>query len=660
MLFSRKIGKLLLGKATALQVLVAATVGAMLGFVPGVFLLGFGQGLADAPALIFSLLFVVLVLNTNLAIFGLTFVLTKLAAIALLPVSFAIGRFFLEGPTEPIFRWLVNAPFFAWFGLERYATTGGLALGFVVGLALGLLMLHGLRVLQSRMAKAEDSERYRKWASKFWVRTLSWLFLGARPKEAQFAKLVEEKRKGSPVRIAGLVAVVVIGVGLYLAQSFLAGPTLRKLAQSGLENWNGATVDLAEAGVDLSGGRVSIGGLALADPNDLDRDSFRARSLDVAIGTGELLSKRFVIDEVSSREASARVKRDKPGVRIGDKPAPPAPPKDGEGKTLEDYVKEAQAWKDKLQRISSVLQKLVGDGSTDSTGDDDGKSKEDARKQAELLGLARATATGLVRGSPRLWIRKLVFDGVKVVGLGEDLLDVNASNLSSAPGLVDEPLRLDIKSRSGKFGFEFLADPSKSKIATTKFVFNGLAIDSIAKELTSIPLRGGTLDLALGGKLDFSRSDGTWLDLPLSVTLRNTTLEMKGIEKTKLDELQIPLGLRGPLAAPRITIETKTFVNALVAAGKSELAKRVSTQMNALIGDKIPGVGGDVGDIITGKKTPAQLAEEAKKRALEEAKKRGKSELDKLIPGGLPGGLFGGEKKTGDKKPGDKKPGDKK
>src|SRR5690606_13617682 len=56
MLITRKLGKILRGKATATQVLLAATLGGMLGFVPGFFLPGdLGGGFAQAPGLILAL-----------------------------------------------------------------------------------------------------------------------------------------------------------------------------------------------------------------------------------------------------------------------------------------------------------------------------------------------------------------------------------------------------------------------------------------------------------------------------------------------------------------------------------------------------------------------------------------------------------------------------
>lgn len=672
MLFLRKLGPLLLGKASRFQILVASTVGAMLGFVPGFFLLGFGRGLSDAPALVFSLLAIVLILNTNLAVFGLSFVLAKLAAVPLLPLSFEVGSILLDGPTQGLFRWLINAPFFAWFGLERYATTGGLALGFVVGLVFGILFWTGLRKLQTRMADVEDGERYQQWTGKFWVRALSWLFLGARPKPGIWEAKLEAQKRVSPIRWLGLAAAVLFGLGLYLAQSFFAGPALRHLAREGLESWNGATVDLARAEVDLAGARMSLAGLALADPEALETDSFRARSLELSVGTTALLSRRFVIDEIHSKEASSGLQREQKGERIRKEseapPAPPAEPGDKASKTLEDYVKDAQKWHARLQRVSEILARLQGSseaGSDGTTEEDKRRAEDAAREQARLLGLARARAEHLVRGAPRVLVRKLAFEGLRVAGF-EELFDVSAKNVSTAPSLVDDPLSVELRSRSGSMLFQFGADASKNESASTNFVWKGIPIDTIAGELLGLPLRGGSVDLSLRGDLDFSKKGGAWIDLPLRVTLRDTTLALQGVQETALDQVEIPLGLRGPLGSPRITVETKAFVDALITSGRAELAKQVGAKLESLLGDQVPGLGGTVQDVLGGKKSAAQVAEEAKRRAVEEAKKRAAplvddatkrakkralKELEKVLPGGLPkglpklpGGLFGGKK----------------
>ena len=110
MFLLRKIGKIVRGSATRPQILAASVLGGMLGFVPGFFLPGdLGGGFLQAPGLILTLFALVLVLDANLAVFGIVTLVAKLVSLAALPLSFAVGRVLLEGPTEGLFRFLVNA-----------------------------------------------------------------------------------------------------------------------------------------------------------------------------------------------------------------------------------------------------------------------------------------------------------------------------------------------------------------------------------------------------------------------------------------------------------------------------------------------------------------------------------------------------------------------
>ena len=91
------------------------------------------------------------------------------------------------------------------------------------------------------------------------------------------------------------------------------------------------------------------------------------------------------------------------------------------------------------------------------------------------------------------------------------------------------------------------------------------------------PLQGGTLDLELDGSWDGGRIG--YIDLPLRVTLRDTVLSMEGIKPTRLDELVLPIGISGPIDSPRIRFEHSVLVDALVDAGKRELANQVQSRL---------------------------------------------------------------------------------
>mgnify|MGYP007059403142 FL=1 len=352
MLLSRKIGAVLRGKATPRQVMFATVLGGLLGFVPGFFLPGdLGGGFAQAPGLILLLVSLALVLNANLAVFGLTLLVGKLVSFLLLPVSYAVGTWLLDGPLSGLFAALVNAPVTAWFGLEYYATTGGLELGLVFGVAAGLSCKRVVGALRGRMADVEEgSERYRKYASRWWVRLVTWLFLGkGKGKKTSWRELSESSKKGLPVRPLGVVAVAVLGGAMWVFQTWFSTPVLTRNLRTSLESANGATVDLSAARLGLGEGTIVLEDLAIADPAALDEDLFAADALVATIDTGALLRRRFVVDEVRSTHARAGSKRQTPGVLLPvDEPEPEPPPPPPGTRTIDDYLEDFETWKQRL------------------------------------------------------------------------------------------------------------------------------------------------------------------------------------------------------------------------------------------------------------------------------------------------------------------------
>ncbi len=289
MLLTRKIGSFLRGNATRAQVFLAALLAGLLGFVPGFFLPSdLGGGFAQAPGLILSLLFLVLVLNANLGVFGLVTLLAKLTSLATMSLAFAIGRALMDGPLQPLFRALVNAPITAWFGLEYYATTGGIVLGLFFGTAIGLLFVRGLMTFRRYMAKVEEnSAGYQKNAGKAWVRFFTWVLFGkGKGKKLTWQDLADSERRGRAVRIAGVVLVVGIGAGLWVFQSMYSTPLLTDTMRTQLTAANGATVDVGTVELDVATGALRIKDLAIADSTNLDTNVFTAGLLEASIDTG--------------------------------------------------------------------------------------------------------------------------------------------------------------------------------------------------------------------------------------------------------------------------------------------------------------------------------------------------------------------------------------
>jgi uncharacterized protein (TIGR03546 family) len=617
-MFLRSFGKILRGRTNWFQVAAACMLGSWLGFVPGIVLpSGAGGGFMQSPGLVVTILLLAFVLNTNLALFGIVFGLASLLSVLALPVSFQAGRWLLDGPLRPVFESAAELPVLAWFGLEYYATTGGLLVGTIVGAAATALAWLSLRAFRRRMATLEEgSAAYQKWSRNLPVRIAAWVVLGGdKRKKLSYADLLEQRRIGNPVRITGLVAVLVLGAAVWFGHEFVAGRLVQRHMRSGLERVNGATVDLASVQLDLAAGVASVKGLAITDPEDLGRDTFRAGELTFALGTADLLRRRLVIDEIASVDASMGLPRETPGRLLHD-PAPPPPPPDGPGKTIEDYLKQFELWRDRLQQVSKWLETIGGDETPEQETPE--QRRERIEHERELRGYAAVPAEGLRRESPMLWIRKLRLEGLRSSLLGEDLLDIRASNLSSNPSLVGAATALEVGSRSGRIRIGLSIDPSDGQ-AGTNLQWRDLDVDSTVAELKYAPVRGGKMALAFDARLDTRHERGVWIDAPLVVTLEQTTLTLPGIDPRPVGRLVVPIGLRGPLTSPRITLDDKALADALIQAGQQELANEVQKRL------------GEVLQSEQARKAQQQL-----------------EELQKKLPPGLPiPDIFGGKKKDG-------------
>lgn len=304
-MITRKIGKIVRGKATPFQVSSAAVLGATLAFLPA-----FDQ----AAGLYVLLAAALLVLNANLGVAVLVAVPAKLVSLAALPVSFAIGRALLDGPLAPLFRWLVNAPISAYFGLEYYVTTGGLALGLLFGAATAWLLVTALTRLRETFAGLErDSERFWELTRKRWVKVTTFVFLGGRGKKSY--EEIMRKRVGNPVRPFGVVAILIFFAFTLAFRSLLASSYLANALQSTLERTNGATVDVAGLDLDIGRGHLRIEGLAMADRDSLDRDVFRGMTFEADVSTTDLLRKRFTLEKLVIEQASSGKPRSVRGKR---------------------------------------------------------------------------------------------------------------------------------------------------------------------------------------------------------------------------------------------------------------------------------------------------------------------------------------------------------
>jgi uncharacterized protein (TIGR03546 family) len=568
----RSIGKALLGQATPFQIRASSVLGGALGFT---------ADLQRAPAMTVGLVVIVLALNTNIWLATVSALGAAAANLLLLPASFHVGRFLLDGPTQGLFEALINAPVTALCGFEYYAITGGLLLGLVFGWILGALLTRLVRRTREAFLKLDaGSEKFRAIASKRRVKVASWLLLGAAPSRETYEKLAT-KRVGNPVRIWGAGLAVTIVVGIVLLSSFLAGPFLATKLRAGLERVNGATVDLAGATIDLGNGSVSLDGLAMADPNDLPTDLFRTVRVEANVSGQDLLRRRLRFDRIVVDLAASGIKRDTPGRRTGTAPTPQdAPPGETppgeEYKTVDDYLKEAEEWRDRLAQLRSWLEKFAGSGKPES----EEKLEERLRREIRERGYAWAAAEHLVRGAPTLLISELRIERLQALQIGGRQLSIVGTNLSTHPSLSPGPPHLVVKSEDGTIHFEVGSAETGRALS---FALKGVDGDAIGRALKASPVKGGKVDLSLKGRWEGSGTGG--VDLKLDTTLTGTTLALPGVKEQRIDRLALPLAVRGTLEDPRVLFREEDLKKALVAAGQKELASKLAGEAEKHLGE---------------------------------------------------------------------------
>ena len=637
MFLTRQIGKVLRGNSTPFQMMLACILGSLLGFVPG---------LQQAPGLLLALIFVLIILNANLALGALSGLLSKLLSTPLIPVSYNVGKFLLDGPLQGLFKTFVNAPVFAFFGFEYYTVVGGQLVGLIFGIVLGIIVIKGMTAFRIKMADLEkNSEKYKKFSSNFFVKMMAWIFLGGGDKKKSWDDFLQ-KKIGNPVRPLGIVFVALCIGLLYCLSLFVKGPILTAALRSGLERANGATVDVKNAEVDFKENRLTVTGLAVADPTNLKINLIEADKLEADIDATDLLRKRVRLDKVHIVDATHGEERAIPGIHVGPPPEITKTPKKEDEKTIDDYVKQAAEWKEKLAKLKEWVEKASG-----TKEDIEEKiSKipgQDKKEEVEKPDYYFDRALHLLEESPTFTVGELLAEKVKVPFLQDETLDIKCANLSSHPKLIEEDKDIIITSSKDTLGGRiFLGGPETKAEDTYGFAFHyrGLPADDALSGIKlggSQPIQGGTIDITTDG--GWKNQDGEMhVNLPVTVTLKNTTVILPQLGQTKMDSIALPVELSGPLDNPKVKVDTKAFTDVAIEAGKGILKNKLNTEIQKQLGDNVPE--GLLDGLLPGSKDPNNPSSE---------KKPGGFDAGGLLKGLIPGQSPAPEKK--DTNPEDKK-----
>ena len=378
------------------------------------------------------------------------------------------------------------------------------------------------------------------------------------------------------------------------------------------------------------------------------------------IDTGELLRKRLVIDEVRATNARAGTGRARHGVLTPQAPQPAPEPAPAGTSTIEDYLKDFEQYKERLQQIAGWIEGMMPGPKVPPTPE----QQAEQRRIEEQAGYAKVVAHHLLEDAPRILIRKIDIEGITFAWNGkDDAFDLRVRNLSDAPALVADAASFQLKAKSDALLIGLTGRTLGSAATGLQFAWKQIPVDSVFGQLKlggAPPLRGGTLDLSLNGALGGGGAVARTIDLPLQVTMKDTLFALAGSKETAVKELLLPIGLRGPLVRPSVSLDDKVLQDALLKAGQAELANFVQGQAGKLLGGTpLSGVidaNKSVGENVDAAKAKAEaeikrLEAEAKAKAAAEAKrledeatKKALDALKKKLPGGLGGILPGGGK----------------
>ncbi len=580
----RKIGKILRGGAGRKEIALGVICGVLIGFNPGV---SFTLALA---------ILITLLLNANIGFTLLGAALGKVLCLALSPITFHTGYFIIHNiGMEDLFTNLVNAPVTALMDLNVYAMVGSLpyalVIGFAVGSALGTVVIK----LRKKMLEADQHEIIGKTFGNKFARFLLRLAFGKSK-----LSLDDEIPKEAPLlRKSGLIlvgTVLVIGI---LLEFLLLDIAVKNGLQSAISSATGAEVNIRKAHLSLAGGKLELKNLQATDPDKPTHNLIQLDTLTTDVSVQDLLRKNYVIERMAGdtlkrdvlrkSPGAVYVKEDKETARETEAVKEKAP-----GKSLDDYLANAQNWKKYGEKALEYLENRKENIKSAKKGEKPKASKEAAVADARNLGYLKASAD-LVADRPSWTIRRLEIDNV-LLGGDYPAQTFFATDLSSHPEMAGKPTILSMKPVDGtkptaKFVLRF-DDPDAQHALTANL--EGIAMGAAVETSDSFPvdINDGTADI---------KADGTFsaaaIQIPFTITVHDlkahvekgqTVMGMDAETATEvfnsIEQLVIDGTLEGTLTSPRVKIDydklSANMKEALVAAGKKELSNRANAEMD--------------------------------------------------------------------------------
>ncbi|MCF6776200.1 TIGR03546 family protein [Thiotrichales bacterium 19X7-9] len=583
----KKMLKIIFGQATPFQLFLGCLFGFILGFIPG---------FSYAPFLMVLFIFLILIFNVNIGFVIITYIISKILSFIIEGISFHLGVWLLDGAPQPLFKWMVNTPVLAYAGFDYYLVAGGFLVAIILGIIVGLIVVKLFTTVRNKMASVQtNSEMYQKIVNKFSVKLITWILMEKAAHKVDWVKL-KEKRLKHPFRITGVILVIILIILFFVFQSFLQSQMVSNIIKNQLTKVNGATVDFKSLDINLTDAKLSITGLGFANPDDLDKDRFYAEDLTAKLNISHLLTKRLSLEQVIVNNISLDHKRTTKGsLYIKSADVTETKPQETQQKSAQDadvemksypidqYIKNAKAYKGYLDDVNRLLNMIGGDQSKD----DNKATDESINEQVKVYGYANVRAVDLVTKVPTFTIESLTANQIKS-GFENKVFDLKAKNLATEPYLLDQPTTIDIASTDKSINVNLFNANKSGKINTINLNLNKLSAKSILENIkfnNNFALSADQLSLNTNGQWHIE-DHTVYLNLPVNLDLYQANIKVNNTNK-KMQTLALKFKVTGSLNNPSLEINQDQIKNILLQAGTSEVKDRINNQLK----DKMPSFG---------------------------------------------------------------------
>ncbi|MHC4172436.1 MAG: DUF2062 domain-containing protein [Planctomycetota bacterium] len=556
-------------------------------------MLGFTFGLIPAWSGIHVIaIALIFILNIHIGIFLISAGLGKAICFGAAPVLYHIGAA-VEGYLTPLVKLLAAIPIIAITDFGRYAVTGAVVCGPIVGAAGGLLLARTVIGFRRKMLKLEEgSEKFQKWYSNRWVRILDRILIGKRTKDAK--ALFSAKAK--IVRKAGVAIAVILLVIFGVVASLLKDTKVRDYAVARLTKANGAEVNLETLKLSALTGHASASGIQITDAENPQNNQVAVDKIAADASVYNLLLGRVVVDQVLVSNVQFNQRRQTPG-RVAEIPAEQPgifDPCDFKvtvsdiGK-MEKYLENAKAVREWLQKLGKWLPKSEEQAAAE---------EQPVIKYLDYL-LARSDAPP----SPRFLAKNMLLEKVEIPSLVFGNSTITLQNINDAPQNAGLPIKLEIKSNDTPMRADVTFDYSASdKPPQVTGAFSGLDLSTLQSSLSSgagLAFESGVASGQFNGQIT-----ADFVDLTVDIDIKNMQASAQGdgvlglggrttSEAFKvLKDLKTTIRVVGPVSEPRLAFDVKglqgSIKEALVKAGQQRLSEEIDKQLGDRLGDKVP------------------------------------------------------------------------